>query len=102
MNNDEMKPQIRFKEFTDAWEQRKFGDLVTLRRGLTYSPNDVSKTGIKVLRSSNISEDTFIENEDDVFVTNEAATIEAVKQGDIFNYICKWLLPFGGKTCNYT
>jgi len=27
--NNENKPQIRFKEFTDAWEQRELGDTVT-------------------------------------------------------------------------
>ena len=28
MTENEMKPSIRFKGFTDAWEQRKLGDLV--------------------------------------------------------------------------
>ena len=43
-------PSIRFKGFSDAWEQRKFGDEVKLRRGLTYSPSNISQEEIRVLR----------------------------------------------------
>ncbi len=30
MSNIERKPKIRFPEFTDAWEQRKFGDILKI------------------------------------------------------------------------
>lgn len=36
-------PAIRFKGFTDTWEQRKFSDVVATRRGLTYKPSDIRK-----------------------------------------------------------
>ena len=75
--------KFRFKGFTDAWEQRKFSDDVELRRGLTYKPSDVQADGVRVLRSSNINEDTFVHSEDDVFVNPEAVNIETVKQNDI-------------------
>ena len=39
--------------------------------------------GVRVLRSSNINEDTFVHSEDDVFVNPEAVNIETVKQNDI-------------------
>ncbi|MGZ7224747.1 restriction endonuclease subunit S, partial [Streptococcus pyogenes] len=52
-------PELRFKGFTDDWEERKFSKLAEVRRGLTYKPSDVQKYGIRVLRSSNIAEDTF-------------------------------------------
>nr|MBQ6241336.1 restriction endonuclease subunit S [Lachnospiraceae bacterium] len=57
-------PAIRFKGFTDPWEQRKFSDLAETRRGLTYSPLNIRDSGIRVLRSSNISEDQFTIGED--------------------------------------
>ena len=76
-------PKIRFPGFTDAWEQRKFAELANIRRGLTYKPNDVTDSGIRVLRSSNINEDSFIENDDDVFVKESAVNISSVKDGDI-------------------
>ena len=35
MNNIERKPQVRFKGFTDPWEQRKLGDMGTTFTGLS-------------------------------------------------------------------
>ena len=76
-------PKIRFKGFKDAWEQRKFGDIVQTRRGLTYKPTDIEESGIRVLRSSNIDEDTFVYGDDDVFVNPNAVNIEPVRKNDI-------------------
>ena len=76
-------PSIRFKGFSDAWEQRKFGDEVKLRRGLTYSPSNITKDGVRVLRSSNIDEEYFVASEDDVFVKRECVNIPYCKNGDI-------------------
>ena len=76
-------PEIRFKGFTDTWEQHKFSRLANVRRGLTYSPIDISKNGVRVLRSSNIQEDKFIYSEDDVFVNKNAINIDYVKNNDI-------------------
>ena len=33
----EVVPEIRFKGFTDAWEQRKLGDIGTLKNGMNFS-----------------------------------------------------------------
>jgi type I restriction enzyme S subunit len=76
-------PSIRFKGFSDAWEQCKFKDLAETKRGLTYKPIDVSTNGIRVLRSSNINEDYFEQKEDDVFVAQNAINIDYVKSKDI-------------------
>ena len=81
--NGEHYPELRFPGFTDAWEQRKLNDLVTIRRGLTYKPSDIAENGIRVLRSSNIDEDQFITSNDDVFVNIEAVNIPFAKNGDI-------------------
>ena len=78
-------PAIRFAGFTDPWEQRKFSDVAMIKRGLTYSPTDIvdGAGGIRVLRSSNINEDQFVLNNDDVFVNEGAVTIDLVHDGDI-------------------
>ena len=81
--NGKKVPELRFLGFTDDWEQRKFGDIVLTRRGLTYKPSDVQADGIRVLRSSNIDEDIFTYDEDDVFVNPNAVNIETVKDNDI-------------------
>ena len=76
-------PEIRFKGFTEAWEQRKLNDFVTIRRGLTYKPSDIAENGIRVLRSSNINEDQFITSNDDVCVSKDVVNIPFAKNGDI-------------------
>ena len=68
---------------TLSWEQRKFIDIAETRRGLTYKPTEISEDGIRVLRSSNINEDTFVKGEDDVFVDRKAINIPFVQNGDI-------------------
>ncbi|HEM6213559.1 TPA: restriction endonuclease subunit S [Streptococcus suis] len=76
-------PAYRFQGYTDAWELRRFSELAEIRRGLTYSPTSISKEGVRVLRSSNIDEDTFTFGEDDVFVDKWVVKIPLVKEGDI-------------------
>ncbi|QXW89808.1 MULTISPECIES: restriction endonuclease subunit S [Neisseria] len=81
--NGEKTPKIRFKGFEGEWECRKFSEVAELRRGLTYSPLDISPNGIRVLRSSNIDEENYIEKNDDVFVCERAVNIPLVQNGDI-------------------
>ena len=82
-DKDSKRPFLRFNGFTDDWEQRKFGNISKTKRGLTYKPTDISSTGIRVLRSSNIKKDTFIFSDDDVFVKESAINIPFVENGDI-------------------
>ncbi|MGC6246817.1 restriction endonuclease subunit S, partial [Pasteurella multocida] len=35
--NGQEFPEIRFPEFTDAWEQRKLGELATFSKGIGFS-----------------------------------------------------------------
>lgn len=68
-----------------SWEQRKFSDVAVIRRGLTYSPTNIvdGADGVRVLRSSNINENHFVLNDDDVFVDESAVNIDLVHDGDI-------------------
>ncbi|CDF80307.1 type I restriction-modification system, specific ity subunit S [Formosa agariphila KMM 3901] len=52
----ETKPQYRFPEFENDgdWEIKELKKLGKLINGLTYSPKDVRKQGLLVLRSSNV------------------------------------------------
>lgn len=77
-------PEIRFNGYVGPWEQRKLGQLGIISRGLTYRPNDVTdKNGVRVLRSSNIYEDSFVLNDDDVFVNSSVVNVPNLKNGDI-------------------
>ena len=78
-------PEIRFAGFTDPWEQRKFSELATLRRGLTYSPANIRPygQGVRVLRSSNIAEDEFVLSREDVFVDEDVVKMDLVQDDEI-------------------
>ena len=75
-------PNIRFKGFTDDWEQRKLPEFVSFFNGLTYTPDDVQETGTLVLRSSNVKNGEIVDA-DNVYVSDKVATSENVQEGDI-------------------
>lgn len=75
-------PTIRFRDFTDDWEQRKLGDFVEFFSGLTYTPKDVQKNGTLVLRSSNVNNGEIIDA-DNVYVNPQVVNSDNVKIGDI-------------------
>ena len=76
------RPEIRFKGYTDEWEQRKLPEFVSFFNGLTYTPDDVEETGTLVLRSSNVKNGEIIDA-DNVYVNDKVATSENVQEGDI-------------------
>ena len=80
--NDEKYPEIRFSGFTDAWEQRRLGELVTFYSGLTYSPKDVRDSGTLVLRSSNVKNGEIV-NADNVYVLDSVVNSNNVENGDV-------------------
>ena len=75
-------PEIRFKGFTEAWEQRKLDEIVSFFSGLTYSPNDIRPTGTLVLRSSNVKDGEVIDA-DNVYVDPSVVNSDNVHDGDI-------------------
>ena len=75
-------PELRFKGFTDEWEERKLTDVTYSYSGLTYSPTDVQDKGTFVLRSSNVKNDQLIDA-DNVYVNPDIVNSNNVKVGDV-------------------
>ena len=42
-------PEIRFKGFTDLWEQRKLGEIAVFSKGVGYSKNDLCEEGTPII-----------------------------------------------------
>ena len=42
-------PELRFPGFTDAWEQRKLGDIATFSKGNGYSKSDLTPSGDPII-----------------------------------------------------
>ena len=47
--NGERYPELRFPGFTDAWEQRKLGDIATFSKGNGYSKSDLVPSGNPII-----------------------------------------------------
>lgn len=89
--NGSLYPEIRFKGYTDAWEQRKLGECVSLRgrigfRG--YTQDDLVEEGEGAITYSPADIDEFgnVSNEDNKYIRwdkyKESPEIK-VKEGDI-------------------
>lgn len=48
------RPKLRFPEFTDDWEQRKFGDSMDLLTGFPFESEKFSDNGINLIRGMNV------------------------------------------------
>tara|TARA_R110001583_G_scaffold39890_1_gene127778 strand:- start:199 stop:1464 length:1266 start_codon:yes stop_codon:yes gene_type:complete len=75
-------PEIRFEEFSGDWEEKEFSKEVEFFSGLTYSPNDIQKTGTLVIRSSNVKNGQLVQA-DNVYVNPEVVNCNNVIKGDI-------------------
>ena len=58
----ESVPEIRIAGFSDAWEQRKFNEYISLRMGHLFSPSDYVVNGkYNVVTISNVKGERFID-----------------------------------------
>ena len=80
----ETVPKLRFQEFTDTndWVETELGEMGELVSGLTYSPDDVTDTGLLVLRSSNVQNGEIC-LDDNVYVTPSIKGANLSKVNDI-------------------
>ena len=52
--NGSLYPEIRFKDFTDAWEQRKFSELTEIRSASRVHKEEWQSSGVPFYRSSDV------------------------------------------------
>ena len=72
-------------DIPDSWAWARFGGLVNIIAGVSYQKDDVTTTGVRILRGGNIKEDAHIYlNDDDVFLPQQYAdSTTAVNKGDV-------------------
>ena len=85
---DKIKPEIRYKNFSDAWEQRKLGEVATFINGRAYKQNELLDSGkYKVLRVGN-----FYTNDSWYYSNLELADKYYIDEGDL---VYTWSATFG-------
>lgn len=84
-------PEIRFAGFTNAWEQRKLGELVQFSKGTGYSKADLKEFGTPIILYGRLytKYETVIVNVD---------TFADAKQGSVYSRGGEIIVPASGET----
>lgn len=84
-------PNLRFKGFTDDWEQRKLGDIVSFAKGSGYSKKDLSEKGTPIILYGRLytKYETVIKN---------VATLTKVKNDTVYSNGGEVIVPASGET----
>ena len=83
-----MKPKLRFKEFTDDWEEKKLGDIISFLNGRAYKQSELLENGkYMVLRVGNL-----FSNPEIYYSDMELDENKYISNGDL---IYAWSATFG-------
>ena len=74
--NGEVVPEIRFKEFTDAWEQRKLGTAINVKSGKDYKHLDEGDVPVYGTGGYMLSVSEALENTRDAIGIGRKGTID--------------------------
>ena len=84
-------PEIRFKGFTDAWEQRRLGEVAEFSKGNGYSKGDLTSKGSPIILYGRLY--TKYETEIDVL-----DTFVEMKENSIISQGGEVIVPSSGET----
>ncbi len=89
--NGSCYPEIRFKGFSDAWEQRKLGELVQFSKGTGYSKGDLKESGTPIILYGRLY--TKYET-----VISDVDTFAEAKLGSVYSRGGEVIVPASGET----
>ena len=82
MENKVLKPKIRFKGFTDTWEQRKLGEIATFKQGIQVDLNkqttEINENSIRFIRIVD-----YTQNTDDLRYIDKSLAKEYINKEDV-------------------
>ena len=84
-------PEIRFKGFTDLWEQRKLGEIAVFSKGVGYSKNDLCEEGTPIILYGRL----YTKYETCVF---DVDTFVKEKAGSVYSKGGEVIVPASGET----
>lgn len=71
-------------DIPESWEWVRLKQIADIISGTSYNKNDVSNTGLRILRGDNIQNDSLVLNPDDVFIPESYSSPQKrVMAGDI-------------------
>lgn len=84
-------PEIRFKGFTDLWEQRKLGEIAVFSKGVGYSKNDLCEEGTPIILYGRL----YTKYETCIF---DVDTFVKEKAGGVYSKGGEVIVPASGET----
>ena len=93
MTESKTKPEIRFAGFTDAWEQRKLGEVAEFSKGYGYSKSDLREVGTPIILYGRLY--TKFET-----VISMVDTFTAEKENSVFSKGGEVIVPASGETAD--
>ena len=84
-------PEIRFKGFTDPWEQRKLGEIAVFSKGVGYSKNDLCEEGTPIILYGRL----YTKYETCIF---DVDTFVKEKSGSVYSKGGEVIVPASGET----
>ena len=91
MSNNNKTPAIRFKGFTDTWEQRELKELASFAKGSGYSKNDIKEQGTPLILYGRL----YTKYETKIY---EVDTFAEPQKGSIYSKGCEVIVPASGET----
>ena len=91
MQDNEKKPALRFKGFTDPWEQRKLGEIAVFSKGVGYSKNDLCEEGTPIILYGRL----YTKYETCIF---DVDTFVKEKAGGVYSKGGEVIVPASGET----
>ena len=91
MTENRKTPKLRFKGFTDAWEQRKVGDIAEFSKGVGYSKGDLRETGTPIILYGRLYTNY-------QFFLGEIYTFATPKDGSVYSKGNEVIIPASGET----
>ena len=84
-------PEIRFKGFTDLWEQRKLGEIAVFSKGVGYSKSDLCEEGTPIILYGRL----YTKYETCIF---DVDTFVKEKAGGVYSKGGEVIVPASGET----
>lgn len=89
--NEQKVPEIRFEGFTEAWEQRKLGDVAEFSKGSGYSKGDLIESGTPIILYGRLY--TKYET-----IISDVDTFVEAKDGSVYSKGGEVIVPASGET----
>ncbi|WP_084248814.1 restriction endonuclease subunit S [Bacillus sp. GZT] len=70
-HNGKCVPEIRFKGFTNDWEQSNLGDCINYIKGFAFKSEDYRSDGIRIVRVSDLSSNEIKFDNEKIFLDRE-------------------------------